>query len=93
MPWQNTILGLVLFISISFSYGCAEVNSFISRPLGKVRSHRLPPCCRWSKEIGGDSAAVIQGSDRNVPSWFISLENPKAPRCAESKGYRTASAR
>src|SRR5277367_4939484 len=69
MPWQNTMLGLVPFILLSFVYGCGEVNSFISQP--------QPPCCRWPKEIGGDSAAVIQGSDRDVPWWSTSLESPK----------------
>jgi hypothetical protein len=33
MPWQNTMLGLVPFILLSFLYGCNEVNSLISRPL------------------------------------------------------------
>jgi|SRR5215469_3534286 len=33
MPWQNTMLGLVPFISLSFLYGCGEVNSFIGLPL------------------------------------------------------------
>jgi hypothetical protein len=40
------------------------------------------------KGIGGGSAAVIQGSDRDVPLWSTSLESPKATRCsARSKGY------
>jgi hypothetical protein len=30
--------------------------------------------------IGGDSVAVIQGSDGDVPSWSTSLESPKATR-------------
>jgi len=33
MPWQNTMLGLLLFIWLSFLFGRGEVNSFISRPL------------------------------------------------------------
>jgi hypothetical protein len=33
MPWQNTMLGLVSFILLSFLYGSGEVNSLISRPL------------------------------------------------------------
>jgi hypothetical protein len=36
MPWQNTMLGLVSFIVLSFLYGRGEVNSFISRPLGAI---------------------------------------------------------
>ncbi|PWT77968.1 MAG: hypothetical protein C5B58_15980 [Acidobacteria bacterium] len=33
MPWQNTMLGLVPFILLSFLSVCGEVNSFISRLL------------------------------------------------------------
>jgi hypothetical protein len=37
MPWQNTMLGLVPFILLSFSYGCGEGKlPFISRPLGAI---------------------------------------------------------
>src|SRR5215470_6736540 len=52
-----------------------------------MRSRREPPYCRWSKETGGDSAAVIQGSDRDVPLWSTSLESPKATR-RSAKGYQ-----
>ena len=56
------------------------------RPLSGF--YRQPPYCRWSKEIGGDSAAVIQRSDCDVPLWSTSLESPKARRCsASSHGY------
>src|SRR5215471_964120 len=55
----------------------------------RVRSHRQPPCCRWSKEIGGDSPAVIQGSDHAVPLWSALLESRKRRAVsAGSKGYR-----
>jgi hypothetical protein len=33
MPWQNTMLGLVPFILLSFLSGCGDVNPGISRPL------------------------------------------------------------
>jgi hypothetical protein len=33
MPWQNTMLGFVPFILLSFLYGCDEVKPLISRPL------------------------------------------------------------
>src|SRR5215469_2286204 len=53
------------------------------------RSRRQPPCYPLSKGIGGGSAAVIHGSDRDVPLWSTSLESPKATRCsARSKGYQ-----
>jgi hypothetical protein len=45
MPWQNTMLGLVSFILLSFLYGCGEVNWFISRPLCAITPAAtvLPP--------------------------------------------------
>src|SRR6266576_1288695 len=60
-----------------FRMVAVKVNSRLSA--GRwVRSHRQPPYCRWSKEIGGDSAAVIQGSECDVPLECTSLEGNKS---------------
>src|SRR5215467_13440877 len=51
--------------------------------VGCSRSHLQPPYRRWSKEIGGDSAAVIHGSDRDVPLWSSSRGSSKATHLYE----------
>jgi hypothetical protein len=54
MPWQNTMLGLVSFILLSFLYGCGEVNWFISRPLCAITLEAtvLPPAKRNWRRLG-----------------------------------------
>jgi hypothetical protein len=61
------------------------LNSFISRPLGAITpAANVHPV---AKEIGGDSAAVIQA---RYPLSSTSLESPKTTRCsARSKGYHS----
>src|SRR6266852_9687082 len=58
MPWQNTMLGLVSFILLSFLYGCGEVNWFITRPLCAITPAAtvLPLVNRnWRRFGRGDS--------------------------------------
>jgi hypothetical protein len=58
MPWQNTMLGLVPFILLSFLSGCGEVNPFISRPLCAITPAAtvLPLVKRnWRRFGRGDS--------------------------------------
>jgi hypothetical protein len=59
MPWQNTMLGLLPVILLSFLYGCGEVNSFISRPLCAITPAAtvLPVVKRnWRRFGRGDPA-------------------------------------
>src|SRR5215469_13509333 len=58
MPWQNTMLGLVPFMLLSFLDACGEVNSFISRPPCLITPAAIvPPVIKrnWRRLDRGDS--------------------------------------